>query len=144
MLRNKLQAYNSVDKATMSGREIEAEVLTMAAAKLKQCQDDWNGAGRNTKLQEALKYNQMIWSIFQGDLLEPSNPLPTSLKQQLLSLSSFVDKRIFDLMAYPDSEKITILININMNIAAGLKESAQKFGGVAARDNRPASLSAAL
>ena len=144
MLRNRLQAYSSVDKATMSGRDIEAEVLTLAAAKLKQCQDGWNDADRSKKLQDALKYNQMIWSVFQGDLLDPTNPLPTHLKQQLLSLSAFVDKRIFDVMAYPEPQKISILISINMNIAAGLKESAQKTIGAKIHNHGQVNLSASL
>jgi flagellar protein FlaF len=43
------------------------------------------------------------------------------LKQDLLSLSVFIDKRIFEVMAYPNPEKLTAIININLNIAAGLR-----------------------
>ena len=32
-------------------------------------------------------------------------------------------KRIFDIMAYPSPEKLTIIININLNLAAGLRGS---------------------
>ena len=33
-------------KATQSGREIEAAVLTKAAVKLKECQDNWDAPDR--------------------------------------------------------------------------------------------------
>jgi flagellar protein FlaF len=47
--------------------------------------------------------------------------LPLEIKQNLLALSVFVDRRIFEVMAYPAPEKLDILININRNIAAGLR-----------------------
>ena len=121
MYRNPLEAYQTVDKATMSGRETEARVLSKAALKLKDCQDNWDAEDRNVKLDEALKYNQRIWSIFQGELAKEDNPLPRQLKQDLLRLGAFIDRRIFETMAYPDPEKLTVVININQNIAAGLR-----------------------
>jgi len=44
----------------------------------------------------------------------------------LLSLSIFIDKRIFEAMSYPSPGKLDIIININKNIAAGLASSAAK------------------
>lgn len=120
---NPFEAYKAVDRATMSGREIEAEVLTQAALKLKNCQANWDNPDRNKKLDDALKYNQLIWSVFQGDLTMDGNPLPRQLKQNLLTLSAFIDKRIFETMAYPSPEKLNVIIDINSNIAAGLRQS---------------------
>jgi flagellar protein FlaF len=105
----------------MSGREVEAAVLIKAAARLKECQEGWNRPGNAAKLESALKFNQRIWSILQAELSKPENPLPESLKMDLLRLSAFVDKRIFEIMAYPEPAKLTILIGINENIAAGLR-----------------------
>jgi len=105
----------------MNGRDVEAAVLTKAAMKLKQCQTDWNRPDRDAALNAALKFNQRIWSIFQAEIDRKENPLPEELKIDLLRLSLFVDKRIFEMMAYPSPEKLTILININNNIAAGLR-----------------------
>ena len=116
-----LKAYDSVNKATMSGRDVEAEVLTKAALKLKACQDTWAENGQSTNLEAALKYNQRIWSIFQAEIEKPGNPLPGALKADLLKLSIYVDKRTLETLAYPAPEKLTILININHNIAAGLR-----------------------
>ena len=123
MYSNPLEAYKTIDKTTMSGRETEARILTQAALKLKDCRDNWEAEDRDDKLDEALKYTQRIWSIFQGELAKPDNSLPRQLKINLLRLSSFVDKRIFETMSYPSPEKLTAVININTNIAAGLRGS---------------------
>ncbi len=123
MYANPVETYNAVNKATMSGRETEAEVLSRAALKLKECQSNWHADDREKKLDAALQFNQRIWSIFQDELSKHDNPLPMQLKQDLLSLSVFIDKRIFEIMAYPSPEKLTVIININHNIAAGLRPS---------------------
>lgn len=125
MFATQVEAYKRTQKATMSGREIEASVLTQAAIKLLNCQDRWGTEGHDTRLDEALRFNQLIWSIFQGELSKTDNPLPKNMREDLLSLSVFIDKRIFEVMAYPESDKITILVNINLNLAAGLKGSPQ-------------------
>jgi flagellar protein FlaF len=116
-----LQTYESVNKSTMNSREIEAAVLTKAARILKECQTKWNDGDRDAKLQGALKFNQRVWSIFQAELAKKENPLPEKIKVDLLRLSAFIDKRMFEVMAYPSPEKLSILININNNLAAGLR-----------------------
>jgi flagellar protein FlaF len=42
-----------------------------------------------------------------------------------LRLSAFVDRRIFETLAAPAPEKLEAIININNNIAAGLRGSAK-------------------
>ena len=116
-----LKSYESVNKSTMRGRDIEAEVLTQAALKLKECQDHWEESSRSAKLHDCLKHNQRIWTIFQAELEKTENPLPIELKRDLLRLSVFIDKRTIETLAFPTPEKLTILININRNIAAGLR-----------------------
>jgi flagellar biosynthesis activator protein FlaF len=124
VLQNAVKSYQSVDKETMSGRETEARVLTQAALKLVDCQNNWDAAGLKQRLDDALKYNQRIWSIIQVEVSKTDNPLPDQIKQNILLLSRFVDKRIFDTMAFPEKQKLTIMIKINQNIAAGLRGSA--------------------
>jgi len=121
--QNALKTYQAVEKETISGRETEARVLTQAALKLQECQNNWESENRVAKLEEALKYNQKIWSIFQVELAREDNPLPKQLTKDLLRLSAFVDKRIFETLASPSPEKLTAVININRNIAAGLRET---------------------
>ena len=118
-----LKAYESVSNATRSGREIEAAVLTKAAMKLKECQDDWDKPDLDSRLEEALKYNQRIWSIFQSELSREDHELPKKLRLDILRLAAFIDRRIFETMASPAPEKLKIVIDINNNLAAGLRGS---------------------
>jgi flagellar protein FlaF len=118
-----VNAYKEVDRNTNSGRETEARVLTEAALKLKKCQENWENPDLETYLDAALRYNQKVWSLFQGELEREDNPLPGKLKIDILRLAAFIDKRIFDVMAFPSPEKLNIIININQNIAAGLRGS---------------------
>ena len=108
----------------MPGPEIEASVLNRAALKLRECQDNWNSDDRNERLEAALHFNQRIWTIFQGELVKADNALPKQIRQNLLALSAYVDKRIFEIMAFPSPEKLNIVIDINRNIAAGLIQAA--------------------
>ena len=123
MYNQALNAYKQVDKTTISGRETEARVLTEAALKLKKCQESWGSPDNDNELDQALRYNQKIWSLFQGELEREDNPLPGKLKIDILRLAAFIDKRIFEVMAFPSPEKLNIIININQNIAAGLRGS---------------------
>ncbi len=107
----------------MSGRDIEASVLTQAALKLQVCQSNWGAEGNEVKLDEAIQYNQRVWSIFQGELAKDDNPLPKKLREDILSLSLFIDKRIFDILTSPAPEQLTAIININLSLAAGLRGS---------------------
>ncbi|MBI5849283.1 MAG: flagellar biosynthesis regulator FlaF [Nitrospirae bacterium] len=123
MLATHLDAYRKVQKTSISGRELEASVLTQAAFKLTACQNNWEASDHNVMLEDALIHNQRIWTILQSELAKDDNPLPQQIKDDLLSLSIFIDKRTFDIMAFPDPAKLSILININLNIAAGLRGS---------------------
>ncbi len=121
---NPLDTYKKVEQTTLTGRELEASVLQKAAMALKDCQNNWTDPNIYMNLSEALKYNQTIWTLFQSELANPENPLPKKLREDILSLSAFIDKRSMEILAFPDPNKLTILINININIAAGLRGSA--------------------
>jgi len=123
MLASQLEVYRTVQKTTQSGRELEALSLTKGALLLQNVQNDWDASDRQVRLDEALRYNQRIWSIFQSELASPDNPLPRKIREDILSLSLFIDKRILEVMAQPVPEKLAIIINININIAAGLRSS---------------------
>jgi flagellar protein FlaF len=123
MLQNGIKHYQSVERESLSGRETEARVLTQAALKLIDCQKNWDAPDCKNRLDEALQYNQKIWSIFQAEISNPDNPLPNEIKINLLNLSRFIDKRIIKIMTSPSPEKLDIIIKINQNIAAGLRGS---------------------
>jgi len=121
MNQHPVNAYTTMQKEVLSGRELEASVLTRAGLMLKQVQENWHAPDRDEKLLEAIKFNQKVWSFFQAELSDPENPLPKNLKQDILNLSLFIDKRLFEVMANPDKDKLTIVVDINFNIAAGLR-----------------------
>lgn len=123
MYANKLNPYEQESRRGLEGPELEAEVLTSAARQLAEVRSDWEAEDREARLFAALRRNQRIWTFFQGELTNPEHPMPVQLRQNLLNLSRFVDKRTFELMADPAPEKINVLIEINKNIAAGLRET---------------------
>jgi flagellar biosynthesis activator protein FlaF len=122
-----LETYRQAQISTMSGRDVEAAALTRSALLLSECQrnwDTWDARDRDAKLSEALRTNQLVWSIFQSELVKEDNPLPRQLRQDILSLSMFIDKRIMEVLVNPESEKLNAIININLNLASGLRGSA--------------------
>src|SRR6185369_17623802 len=121
MYQDPVNTYTNMQKEGLSGRELEASVLSRAGVMLKQVLENWNATDRDAKLMEAIKFNQKVWSFFQAELSDPENPLPRNLKQDILNLSIFIDKRLFEVLAYPDPGKLSIVIDINFNIAAGLE-----------------------
>lgn len=118
---NPLNAYHDVEKATLSGRDLEAMILTRAANMLQDVKNHWAAEDRSARLDAALRYNQKVWSLFQAELTGTENTLPAQVKSNLLNLSAFVDRRTFEVIAYPDANKLEILITINKNIASGLR-----------------------
>lgn len=125
MSQTAFNSYANMQKETLSGRELEASVLTRAGLMLKQVQENWTAPERDEKLLEAIKFNQKVWSFFQAELSDPDNPLPKKLREDILNLSIFVDKRLFEIMASPDKEKLNIVVDIDFNIAAGLRTAPQ-------------------
>ena len=91
--------------------------LTTTARRMAAAKDP--GATKNTIL-EAVRLNWRLWTIIQAEQADPDCQTPRSIREGLLNLSNFVDKRSVDLLADPQPEKLDALININRNIAAGL------------------------
>lgn len=123
MYDKQLDAYRTGQNTSISGREIEAAALSRCALLLSACQKNWDAPDRDEKLDVALRTNQMVWSILQSELVKNDNPLPIEIRESLLTLSIFLDYRIIQVMAHPEPEKIQILIDINLNLAAGLRGS---------------------
>jgi flagellar protein FlaF len=112
------QAYGKVAKQTSSPREMEANLLLKAAARLQAASDAWGG-GRD-QVDEALLYNRKLWSVFLTSVTRQDNPLPELVRQNVANLGLFVMNQTLSLMAEPRREKLVPLISINREIAAGL------------------------
>ena len=67
------QAYGAVAKQTANPRELEADLLLSAAARLQAIHDGWDA--KFPELDAALVYNRKLWSIFVTSATSPENPL---------------------------------------------------------------------
>ncbi len=116
------QAYGNAAKHTASDRELEADLLLKAASRLQTIRDAWD---RNkADLNDALLYNRKLWSIFLTAVTGPDNPLPAAIRQNLANLGLFVMNHTLSVTADPRPEQLNSLININREIAAGLRSQA--------------------
>jgi flagellar biosynthesis activator protein FlaF len=122
-MQNAANTYAAVAQAGLSGRDLEASLLIRAAAQLQAVVDGWEE--RQGQLDDALTYNRRLWSVLATSATDKSNPLPAKLKEEFTLLATFVFKRTTDLMVEPEPGKVGSLININRNIAAGLRAPAR-------------------
>ena len=98
-------------------REIEAMAFTKAALMLEEAKttlDDYDA------YSSALKFNQLLWTIIQADVVDKENKLPPQIKANILSLSIFVDRQTIKALANTKEDYLEVLININKNLAEGL------------------------
>ena len=112
-------AYAKAAQAAQSPREIEATVLMKAATRLQTIRDDWNAKSRD--LDEALTFNRKLWTVLVTSVTDAANPLPTPIKENVANLGLFVFKHTVSLMSEPAPDRLGILITINREIAAGLR-----------------------
>ncbi|WNJ92536.1 flagellar biosynthesis regulator FlaF [Bosea sp. 685] len=121
-MQHGFNAYASAAKtaqATVSPRELEASLLIKAAMRLQSIADDWTERARD--LDEALHYNRKLWTLLVSAVIAEDNPLPVGIKQNILALANFIFNQTFRIAAAPAPEAVTVLININRDIAAGLR-----------------------
>jgi len=116
------QAYGSVAKQTTNPRDLEADLLLKAASRLKAIQDTWDRS--KPQLDDALLYNRKLWTIFLTSATSTDNPLPTDIRQNIANLGVFVMSHTLAVMSDPRPEHLSTLININCELAAGLRGGA--------------------
>lgn len=71
-------------------------------------------------IRDVVRLNWRVWTIFQAELVDPECQTPRPIRENLLNLSNFIDKRSAELIANPEAAKLPVLININRQIGAGL------------------------
>jgi flagellar protein FlaF len=117
-MRHATRAYGKVANQTASPREVEADLLLSAAARLQAIRDGWDDM--SPQLDAALMYNRKLWSIFVTSATSKENPLPAGLRQNVANLGIFVFQQTLAIMANPKPETLGSLIKINRELAAGL------------------------
>lgn len=117
-------AYPSADQggyrsipAGGNPRETEAWALTETARRMS--------TGQSPSVDEddflaAVRLNWKLWTIFQADLSSPDSEVPVEMRQNMLSLANFVDKRSVEILSTRNRELATALISINRQLAGGL------------------------
>jgi flagellar protein FlaF len=116
------ETYANTAQKTGSPRELEAQLLMRAAAKLQAAK---NATDRVERLS-ALRYNRRLWLVFADSVTKADNPLPREIKQNVANLAVFVAKHTMSIETAMElqPERLGVLININREIAAGLRTSA--------------------
>lgn len=117
-------AYARTARQTTNPRNLEADLLSKSAANLQRVRDEWTD-DRN-ELRGALTYNRRLWNVFLTTVTRDDNPLPNPIKQNVANLGLFVMNHTMDVMAKPGADKLDVLININRQLAAGLRGQADQ------------------
>jgi flagellar protein FlaF len=115
-----LRAYAEVSLLARRPRELEAEAFGKA---IRLLEDGRRALPDFKRYADAVRFNQSLWTIVQGDLLAPDNPLPAELRDNLLQLSLFVDRRTLTALGDPNGEHLQVLIDINRQLQQGLQET---------------------
>jgi flagellar biosynthesis activator protein FlaF len=118
-MNNSAQAYARTAQQTLQGRDLEAHVLIKSAARLQGIRDNWEV--RQGELDAALLANRKIWTIFVTGMSAEDCALPSTLRANMINLGMFVFNRTIQMSVDPSPKQLSVLIDINRNIAAGLR-----------------------
>jgi flagellar biosynthesis activator protein FlaF len=118
-MNNPAQAYARTAQQTLQGRALEAHVLLKSAARLQGIRDDWNV--RSPELADALLANRKIWTVFVTAMTSEDCELPNLVRSNIVNLGMFVFNRTLQMSVDPRPEQLNVLIDINRNLAAGLR-----------------------
>lgn len=100
-------------------RETEVWALSEAARRMAAA-----SRGKPDDMRAALRLNWRLWTIFQADLtVEAEGGNVTETVVNMLSLCQFVDFHTVKALSDPTADKLEVLININRQIAGGLRDS---------------------
>ncbi|WP_420414460.1 flagellar biosynthesis regulator FlaF [Roseibium sp.] len=121
MYKQAAQAYQKTAQvAAVSPRELEANLLMKAAARLQLIKDEWDDLSL-AEVDDALIYNRKLWTVLVTSATSDDSALPQDIKNNIGSLGVFVFKQTMTVITTQDPEKLTTLISINRTIAEGLR-----------------------
>lgn len=119
MQRQAALAYQQTARQTVSPTELEASILSKSAGNFQRIKDNWDELKGD--LSAALTYNRKLWVVFVESVSRDDSPLPQAIRQNIANLGLFVMKHTMDVQMEPAPAKLDVLININREIAAGLR-----------------------
>lgn len=86
---------------------------------MQRVRDDWENTYDD--LEKVLLFNRKLWNVFLASVMREDNPLPAAIRENIANIGVFVLSQLMDTMAHPHPSKLTSLININRELAAGLR-----------------------
>ncbi len=105
----------------------------LATAILHGADDDFE---TRKKRKDALRLNWRLWTIIQAELTQTRPDLPPDLQVNMLTLCNFIDKHTVGALLDPTAEKLSVLIDINRNIATGLMQMPEDAAKAAAKESQ--------
>jgi flagellar protein FlaF len=123
MQRQGATAYQQVGRQTTNPRDLEANLLSKSASNLQRVRDDWETVQR-ADLATALQFNRRLWTVFMSSVTRDDSTLPVDIRQNIANLGIFIMKHSLALQLSPVPQKLDVLININRQLAAGLRAAA--------------------
>jgi flagellar protein FlaF len=121
MQNQAVQAYQQTARQTVPPRDLEANLLSAAAAHFQRIREDWDLLA--SELPTALKFNRKLWTVFVTSVIDDESRLEQNVRQNIANLGIFVLSQTAELQVAPVPEKLDILIKINRELAAGLRGS---------------------
>ncbi|MCH7935482.1 MAG: hypothetical protein IH994_00120 [Proteobacteria bacterium] len=119
--QDQVSKYHRVPEAGQPA-QTEAWALLEAAKRLATAIVHGNDDDKNTKevRKDALRLNWRLWTIFQAELTQDRPDLDPEIHHNMLTLCQFVDKHTVGALFKPTAEALSVLIDLNRNIASGL------------------------
>ena len=140
--QDQISKYHRVPEAGQPA-QTEAWALLEAAKRLATAIVHGNDDDKETKeaRKDALRLNWRLWTIFQAELTQDRPDLDTEIHHNMLTLCQFVDKHTVGALFKPTADALSVLIDLNRNIASGLlnmpeDESAEAKAGKPAEEEQ--------
>ena len=121
MTNQAVQAYQQVATKTIPQRDLEASLLSAAAAHFERIRNDW--AALAAELPNALKFNRKLWTVFVTSVTDNESQLPLQVRENVANLGIFVLSQTAELQIAPTPETLDPLVRLPRPLAAGLRDS---------------------
>lgn len=109
------RAYAPTGIATQTPRSTEAKLLSQVTSQLQKLQ---NSADSFVDLAAAVHRNREMWTILAGDVADPDNELPDTLRAQIFYLAEFTHDHSQKVLR--KNATVAPLIDINTAVLRGL------------------------
>lgn len=111
---------NYIEADILNQENLKVKTLIKTASLLNDIKDKWDI--NKSQLENILNDNYKFWEIFAKDVSHDIDINSSELKYSIANFANYVFKKTRDILANPNSESISELVDINMNVAKGLSE----------------------